>query len=420
MNTNVRIRILEVFLCLALVGVMAGTALAVTDVYLRAEATTLTLPNGAGGTTNIPVWGFARDSAFGAGDGTISVPGPVLKMPAGETVLNIHLDNNLPEPISLNISGQALTNNSGPVFSEPGDATVYPPGPRPAGNQTARVRSFSHETPPGNPSAVIYTYSLRPGTFLYSSGTNPAKQVQMGLYGALTTDVAPGEAYTGVDYTHELVMVYSEVDPAMNAAIDGGTYGPGGTITSSLHREPRYFLINGMAYDPAAPGGLDPIAFVDGLDKVLVRVINAGYELHVPEFSNTFVTLVAEDGNPRAYPTEQYSLEMPAGKVYDVLLTPSGEGRYAIHDAALHLTNNGTAATGGMLAYYGVACVGDLNQDGGVNFGDLALLRANFGNPQCPPGTPCPGDITKDGFVNFADLAQLRANFGSSGCPAAP
>jgi hypothetical protein len=72
-----------------------------------------------------------------------------------------------------------------------------------------------------------------------------------------------------------------------------------------------------------------------------------------------------------------------------------------------------------MLAYYGVACVGDLNQDGAVNFGDLAMLRANFGS-SCSPGTSCPGDITKDGFVNFADLAQLRANFGSSGCPMAP
>lgn len=420
MNTNVRIRILALFLCLVLGGVMAGTALAVTDVYLRAEATTLTLPNGAGGTTIVPVWGFAQDSAFGAGDGTISVPGPVLKLPAGETALNIHLDNNLGEPISLHINGQALTNNSGPVFSELGDATVYPAGPRPAGNQTARVRSFNHETPPGNPSAVIYEYSnLRPGTFLYSSGTNPAKQVQMGLYGALTIDVAPGQAYSGVAYTEELVMVYSEIDPAMHAAISGGTYGPGGTVTSSLHREPKYFLINGMAYDPAAPGGLDPIAFVDGLDTVLVRVINAGYELHVPEFANTFVSLVAEDGNPRAYPTEQYSLEMPAGKIYDVLLTPSGEGRYAIHDAALHLTNNGSAATGGMLAYYGVACVGDVNQDGVINILDLVMVRDNFGS-SCAPGDPCPGDANKDGVVNILDKVLVRNNFGLSGCPAAP
>ena len=80
------------------------------------------------------------------GTASSSVPGPVLKVPAGETVLRIHLDNNLAEPISLNIIGQTLTNNGGPVFSEIGDATVYPTGPRPAGNFTARVRSFTHET----------------------------------------------------------------------------------------------------------------------------------------------------------------------------------------------------------------------------------------------------------------------------------
>jgi hypothetical protein len=71
-----------------------------------------------------------------------------------------------------------------------------------------------------------------------------------------------------------------------------------------------------------------------------------------------------------------------------------------------------------MLAYYKVACVGDLDQSGAVNFADLALLRANFG-VTCAPGAVCPGDVNKDGSVNFADLALLRANFGTStGCPA--
>jgi hypothetical protein len=60
-------------------------------------------------------------------------------------------------------------------------------------------------------------------------------------------DHAPEQAYPGVAYTHDLVMVYSEVGPAMNAAISVGPYGPGGTITSSLKREPKYFLVNGMA-----------------------------------------------------------------------------------------------------------------------------------------------------------------------------
>ncbi len=50
-------------------------------------------------------------------------------------------------------------------------------------------------------------------------------------------------------------MVYSEVDPVIHAAIAAGTYGynpapPAGWITNSLHREPKYFLINGKVFQP--------------------------------------------------------------------------------------------------------------------------------------------------------------------------
>ena len=161
------------------------------------------------------------------------------------------------------------------------------------------------------------------------------------------------------------------------------------------------------------------MAFIDGLDKVLIRVINAGYELHVPEFSNTYVSLVAEDGNPRAYPTEQYSLEMPAGKIYDVMLTPAGQARYAIHDAALHLTNDGTAGPGGMLAYLDVTavCLADINGDGSVNISDFGILSAAFGsNPASPNWNPA-ADLNTDGAVNISDFGLLSAEFGRGNCP---
>ncbi len=402
---------------LAVFALAAGPAAAVTDVFLRAEAVTMNFPNGLGGTNAVPMWGFAQDTAFGAGDGgPASVPGPVLKVPPGETVLRIHLDNNLAEPISIHVNGLIGT-NGGPVFSEMGDGAVYSSA-RPAGNFTARARSFAQETPPGNSTPVIYQFNLRPGTYLYSSGTNPAKQVQMGLYGALAVDAATGQAYAGVAYTRDVVLLYSEVDPAIHAAVALGTYGPGGTITSSVNREPRYFLINGMAYDPTGPngGGLDPVAFVDFYDKVLLRVLNAGYETHAPTMLNAQMKVVAEDGNPFNYAQEQYGFELPAGKTIDAVLTPAAPGKYSIHDATLHLTNDGAAAPGGMLAYLGVGCAGDLDQNGIINFADLALLRASFGTT-CTPGTPCPGDINKDGSVNFVDMNLLRASFGASGCP---
>ena len=421
MYTNTFKRFAGVFLCLFLLGAMVGTASAVTDVYLRAEATTLSLPDGLGGTTSVPVWGFAQDSDFATSlDGTVSVPGPVLTVPPGETVLVVHMDNNLSEPISLNINGLMLTNNGGPVWSELGSSASAFTGSRPVGppgNYTARVRSFSHETPAGNTADVTYQFNLRPGTYLYASGTNPAKQVQMGLYGALKIDVSVGQAYPGVFYNKDLVLVYSEIDPAINTAIDDGTYGAvaGATITSSVNRAPKYFLVNGMAYEPGS--GLDQVLLADPFDKVLVRMINAGYQVHAPQLLNTYVSVVAEDGTPYAYTKSRYGVELPAGKTIDAVLTaPTNNGRFSIHDAALHLTNNGSEAIGGMLAYFDVACAGDFNHDGAVNFVDLGILRSNFFAP-CAPGVPCPGNINNDGSVNFVDLGLLRSNFFRPGCP---
>ena len=53
----------------------------------------------------------------------------------------------------------------------------------------------------------------------------------------------------------------------------------------------------------------------------------------------------------------------------------------------------------------------DLDGDGGVGFGDLTALLANWG-PCAGGGTCCLGDIGCDGSVGFADLSALLANWG--------
>ncbi len=64
------------------------------------------------------------------------------------------------------------------------------------------------------------------------------------------------------------------------------------------------------------------------------------------------------------------------------------------------------------------ACPSDLNNDGIVNFADLALLKANFFTDcsTLPPGEVCVGDINGDGAVNFVDLAILKADMFTT-CP---
>ncbi len=60
---------------------------------------------------------------------------------------------------------------------------------------------------------------------------------------------------------------------------------------------------------------------------------------------------------------------------------------------------------------YGNICDPDLNNDGWVNFGDLAAMKSVFGSSNAD------ADLNGDGFVNFGDLAILKSYFGKSPGP---
>ncbi len=141
------------------------------------------------------MWGFATDADNDLGtDGgeTPSSPGPRLTVPVGDTTVNIHVRNDLAQPISVVIPG--LVGAGDPTWT---DGTS---GPRSA--TTQRVRSLTHETAPGAIGAYSWT-GMRPGTLLYLSGTHQSVQVQMGLFGGITQDSAAGEAYPGISYAKE-------------------------------------------------------------------------------------------------------------------------------------------------------------------------------------------------------------------------
>lgn len=345
----IRFQGLLLFLCL--LAIMVGKAFA-AEYWVWVDATNMTMADGR----KVPVWGFGldRDNDFlTTDDHDVLVPGPTLRVGPGDNSLIIHLKNNLSEPVSLNILGQRLTNNSGPVWTNFPDDTQTWSGARPAGNYTARVRSFTHETLPGEIGEYRWE-SFRSGTYLLQSGTNPAKQVQMGMYLPVVKDTSQGSAYADVSYDEEVVVVFHEIDPAINQAIAAGTYGavPGATIGSSISREPKYFLMNGMSYPS------DGLEHINGKvpllkgDRLLIRFLNAGLETHVPQILGLYMTLWAEDGNRYRYPKEVYGFELPAGKTVDatVVSPMNPPWKYPLYDARLNLNNNG-ASPGGMLSY---------------------------------------------------------------------
>jgi len=333
-----------------------GSALAATY-NLSAESTTIDYP----GVGPVDMWGFALVSYdIGGGlvtvNGPATVPGPALTVPNGDTTLIVNLINNLAEPVSLILPGQAL-----PLV----DGLASVPATMTDGQSRTRVTSFVTPTAAGGGSAT-YTFSgLRPGTYLYESGSHIGVQVPMGLYGAVAvSDDATPPYVTGAN---EVTLLFSEIDLAMHAEVAGGDYGifdelnPSSTPYTTALKEgyhPELLLLNGMPFSSDTATALNPAPIAAG-DQVLVRLLNAGIRTRSPSFLNvprmagtplpgTELQLVAYDGNLLPTAHRQSGAELPPGSTRDLLLQidPAASDRYIpVYDRMLGL------ADGGMTGY---------------------------------------------------------------------
>jgi FtsP/CotA-like multicopper oxidase with cupredoxin domain len=319
------------------------------EYWLCAKAAGITMPDGV----SVTIWGYALDTpGFGTGcAGAPSLPGPALRVPLGDPTLTIHLRNLLPQPTSIVIPGQTAPMT--PVWTDSNGAVVAT-GARPPGDVSSRVRSFTSETPPNGGEATYAWGNVRPGSYLYHSGTHPQVQVQMGLYGAMARNFAAGSGYQGVPIDGELTPVFSEIDPEQHLAIANGTYGTAPSPTSTLRYAPRYFLINGKPFDPAHASL--PIA---AGRRTLLRFLNAGLQSYVPTILGLHMKMVAEDGYPYpwgSHPREQYSTLLAPLKTVDAVVVPPAAGgarSYPLYDRRLNLTT-GPQPDGGMLAHLAV------------------------------------------------------------------
>jgi len=207
---------------LALCLTMPGTGwCAITEIYLRAGVVTNIMPDGR----SVVMWGFAQDSSAIADDGVVSVPGPAIRLGTGNQDLVIHLKNRLPDPVSIVIPGQLIT------------AAI------PSRNPDGRMRSFSHEAPPGGTADFSWS-NLKSGTSLYHSGTHADLQVEMGLLGAIIVrPTVSTQAYNHADTTFdtEFLFLLTEMDPKFHALVEQGRMSEVDTTTFF----PVYWFING-------------------------------------------------------------------------------------------------------------------------------------------------------------------------------
>lgn len=273
---------------------------------------------------SIYFWGFARSREDKA-----QLPGPVITARQGEP-LTVRLANLLPEPVSLSFPGQiGVTVDGSPVRPQYKDGKLV---------------SFTNHALPGE--SVSYTLvPTSPGTFLYESGSNPPKQVPLGLYGGLV--VRPADynpeikeyktAYgygTDTAFDREYLLITGEIDPEFHqAAAEGRPY-------ESSRYKPRYWTLNGRsapdtmlpdnaAHLPHQPYGAMIMARPG--EKVLLRYIGAGTAHHPLHPHGNHTRVLALDGRllrngafDRSY--ERFTVLVGAGQTCDQIYQWFGLG----------------------------------------------------------------------------------------------
>src|SRR6267378_2019903 len=327
----------------------AGVSFAQT-VNLRAQATTTTLPDGQ----TVPMWGFTCLDSGAAGAtctplNTKLTGGwapPLITVPTSAN-LTIYLTNNLPAPVptSLVIMGQlggglgtpskvaspdhAIFGTTWPIAGDTNGATFTPP------TQLPRVQSFGSEVANGITTPLTWK-GLKAGTYLIESGTHPSIQGPMGLYGVLVVTTpaigaTPAQAYPGVSYDADAVMLFSEIDALQNRAVDAA--------------------VNTVGFSESAIRVLrDSVSSVSLLLDAAGMVINAGtgYHLNDP---------IAFTGGGFSLPAAAHVSSVDVnGAIVAILVDNSGKGYSSVPTVTVTRTS-GTGVDANIVAGLSLAGV---------------------------------------------------------------
>jgi FtsP/CotA-like multicopper oxidase with cupredoxin domain len=311
----------------AKIGIACTTGVGPNPTFtLQAKSGYIQLPDG----NTMFMWSYAR------ADGTFQHPGPVLCVNQGDTV-TVVLSNSLPEPVSIMFPGQTGVLADGvaaqPQFNGPG----------------ATLSSLTNAAASGG--SVSYSFvASRPGSFLYESGSNPEKQVRMGLFGALVVRPTAGaqRMYNRPDsqFTadEEFMVLLSEIDPYQHEAVDFGE------VFNLNNYQARYWLINGRGFPDTIADNFSPLlpdqpygalARIHPFDSTAhpfpgaIRYLNVGSEefpFH-PHGNNGLV--IGRDGQPLEGPAgqdlsfEKFAINIGPGQTWDVVFKWYDAEKYA-------------------------------------------------------------------------------------------
>lgn len=276
----------------------------------------------------IYAWGYAD-----ATTGVMQYPGPVLLVNQNDTV-TVNLTNALPvptQPVSIVFPGQV-----GVTATCVSSCTDGP---------------LTKQVAPGG--QVQYTFvASQPGTYRYHSGTNPSLQVDMGLVGAIVVRPAgfnPASASTrkaynqaGTEFDREFLIMLTDMDAAMHDTVFNQVTSnqPISVDTSAFYatmwfingrNAPDTLLGDNVPWMPNQPYSAAPIMHPG--EKVLIREISAGRDLHPFHHHGAHMLPLARDGRvlesaPGAGPdltSADFTIRSIPGQTMDLIFEWTGK-----------------------------------------------------------------------------------------------
>ncbi len=310
------------------VGGRVGESLTFQNSWVQARGASAV----PGGTTTIPTGSPTPTGGLMTATetplfGNAQFPAPVIYCAMGD-VVEIRLKN-------LGVSNRIAPNDPHTIHLHGLDVDVANDGVP----ETSVAAVPANLAVPGAGNVVVYMFSPKaPGTYMYHCHQEADIHVQMGMYGALVVYNPADGAYAsggpttgggnlwGWNYDKDVIMLLSEVD--INQHISEAQALPGAATYNPVDYHPQYWMINGLSfpntvhhdvplvfiwtdwiaghkgYDPLILGSIGSHGGTG--DKVLIRVINMGYEAQPMHMHGYHAKILGSD-------QRQWSWAQPAG-----------------------------------------------------------------------------------------------------------
>jgi FtsP/CotA-like multicopper oxidase with cupredoxin domain len=269
-------------------------------------------------------WGFGKwDPQKNKPASPATIPGPELRVQQGDHV-KVVFHNRQKEPHTIHFHG---VDNS---FKGDGTPDVSQP-------EVKKGDTFTYEFD-----------AKKSGTYFYHCHVEPDRHPEMGLYGAFIVEPKQKPHYDG-----ESVMMLGERDPKLSMAEAEEASHAAGSAAKHEHlkgeydtidRKPKFFTINGKMDD-----AISPVKVKKG-GKYLIRLINAGSDVHSIHTHGHHFQVIASDGRKLPQPSKKDTITLGPGERYDIVLKADNPGIWPLH---CHIGPHGTHGMHTFIVYQG-------------------------------------------------------------------